>query len=98
VADSSSEIDPIERQLFATLVVDRKVKRVSQPRCPECGRRGYHVKVCRRSLLTAGAPLINELELRWAYVARLAWSNNDVRTIARASSRVITKGGRPLPR
>jgi len=69
------EIDVFERQLFGVLVVDAKARRTVAPPCPECGRRGYHVKVCRRrSLLDAGARAVDELDLRWQYLARIVFS------------------------
>ena len=80
VANPRREIDVFERQLFGVFVIETKARRTAEPPCPDCGRRGYHVKVCaRRSLLDAGAAradgrAITELELRWIYIARVQYS------------------------
>ena len=72
----------VEKTLFETLVIERKVGvRVPGLRCPECGRRGYCLRVCRRSHLRGGA-LGDELELRWQYVAQLIFSRHAERELA----------------
>lgn len=68
-------IDRVTRDLFGVELVELKGVRVAGVRCVECGRRGYCVKVCRRRSLR-GAGALDELELRWAYCARLVYSNN----------------------
>jgi hypothetical protein len=66
-------MDLFVRRLFDALVIEVKAARVVAPRCPECGRRGYCLRVCRRSHLRGGA-LDDELELRWVYTAQLIFS------------------------
>ena len=64
----------VEKTLFEVFVVERKHSlRAVSITCIECGRRGYCLRVCRRSHLRGGAPG-DELELRWAYCAQLIFS------------------------
>ena len=72
IVDSSSEnelLDRFVRGLFGYQLDDFKHKRVSYPRCPNCGRRGYCVSACERSVLST-------IALRWQYLALKLWSSN----------------------
>jgi hypothetical protein len=71
-ATSLVEVDLYERDLFSTRIRDFKAHRTVAPRCPECGRRGYCVSICRRR----AAGLI-DIALRWVYLAQLEFSSGN---------------------
>lgn len=90
--------DALFRDLFGLHMRDEKARRKSIAPCPICGRRGYHVKHCERvAMIGAHTQPIDELALRWMYVARIVWSNAGLtRASSSSSSRVLTKGGRVI--
>lgn len=86
--DSSSRnaLDAYARDLFGVVhVADHKAPRQAAPRCPICGHRGRCSRACERR----AAGLI-DIDLRWAYIAALAFSHADV-----SSSRLALVRGAP---
>lgn len=86
----------VEKTLFDVRVIERKHARVVALRCPECGRRGYCLRVCRRSHLRGGA-LGDELGLRWHYVAQLIFSAGAPELARLARFVRIPDSRRPMP-
>jgi hypothetical protein len=81
----ASGADRVTRGLFSTEIDEFKARRAVIPSCPECGRRGYHLKVCRRVHLATGLlsdlpRSFSDVEFRWLYLARLLYQRGvDVR-------------------
>jgi hypothetical protein len=68
-------IDALDRDLFGTRVIETKARRVVHAACPDCGRRGYHLKFCTRASLTD--------EVRIAYVFKLVFQRGPTSSSSR---------------